>query len=98
MPAYVIADVSVHDAEQYKEYIVMAPVSIAQYGGRYLARGGAKESLEGSWQPTRLVILEFPTMARAKEWWSSPEYAPAKALRNKTASANLMLLDGYNPA
>jgi uncharacterized protein (DUF1330 family) len=97
MPAYVIADVSVHDPAQYDDYKRMAPASIAQYGGRYLARGGATEALEGDWRPTRLVILEFPSYARAKEWWGSSEYAPAKALRNRTASSNLMLLEGYDP-
>jgi uncharacterized protein (DUF1330 family) len=97
MAAYVIADVSVHDADSYDDYKRMAPVSIAKYGGRYLARGGATEPLEGTWRPTRLVILEFPTYARAKEWWASAEYAPAKALRHQTATSNLMLLEGFDP-
>jgi uncharacterized protein (DUF1330 family) len=94
MPAYVVVDVDVKDRERYAEYIKLAPPSIAQYGGRYLARAGRTETLEGEWQPRRFVILEFPTFERAKEWWSSPEYAPAKALRQATAATEMVLTEG----
>jgi uncharacterized protein (DUF1330 family) len=94
MSAYVVVDVDVKDKERYAEYIKLAPPSIAQYGGRYLARAGRTETLEGEWRPRRFVILEFPTYERAKEWWSSPEYAPAKALRQATADAEMVLTEG----
>ena len=94
MPAYVIVHVEVTNPAEYEDYKKMTPASIAVYGGRFLARGGATEVLEGSWQPKRLVILEFPSAEVARTWWSSPEYAPAKALRNKTANSELILLEG----
>jgi uncharacterized protein (DUF1330 family) len=98
MPAYVIAEVTVRDATTYERYKELAPPSIALYGGRYVARGGATETLEGSWRPTRLVILEFPSVERAREWWNSPEYAPAKALRQSCAETEILLVDGLSRA
>ena len=74
MTAYVIADVEVIDAAGYEEYRRQVPATIAAHGGRYLARGGATEKLEGSWLPKRCVILEFPDMATFKRWWDSPKY------------------------
>jgi uncharacterized protein (DUF1330 family) len=96
MPAYVVVHVQVHDASRYDEYKQLAPESIRRYGGRYLTRGGAVEVLEGDWVPKRLVILEFPTMERAKEWWGSPEYAAPKALRHATAESTMVLLEGLD--
>jgi uncharacterized protein (DUF1330 family) len=94
MPAYLVVQVKVKDPVNYERYKGMAPASIAQYGGRYLARGGQTEILEGTWRPSRLVILEFPTMARAREWWNSPEYAEAKALRQATTETEMLLVEG----
>jgi uncharacterized protein (DUF1330 family) len=98
MPAFLIAQVTVRDATTYERYKELAPPSIALYGGRYVARGGATETLEGSWRPTRLVILEFPSVERAREWWNSPEYAPAKALRQSCAETEILLVDGLSRA
>jgi uncharacterized protein (DUF1330 family) len=94
MAAYVIVQITVKDPETYERYRALAPASITQYDGRYLARGGATETLEGTWKPARLVILEFPSAARARAWWSSPEYAPAKALRQECADAEMLLVEG----
>jgi uncharacterized protein (DUF1330 family) len=94
MPAYVVVNVDVKDPVRYKDYIAMAPPSIAQYGGRYIARGGPVDVMEGDWTPKRFVILEFPSVARAKEWWDSPEYAAAKALRQATAETELVITEG----
>lgn len=94
MSAYVVVDVTVHDPARYDDYKGQAPASIAQYGGRYLARGGRTEVLEGEWTPGRLVILEFPTLERAKEWLASAEYAPARALRHATAHTNMVAIEG----
>lgn len=95
MPAYLAVQIVVKDRETYERYKLMAPVSIAQYGGRYLVRGGASETLEGSWHPARLAVLEFPSMERAREWWASPEYAEAKALRQASAETEMLLIEGY---
>ena len=94
MPAYVIADIDVHDPVRYADYRAMVPASIEAYGGRFLARGGNVESLEGPWRPKRTVILEFPSVERAKAWWDSEEYAPAKALRRSASQGSLILLEG----
>lgn len=94
MPAYVIVDIEVTDPEGYKEYVKIAPATVAQYGGCYLARGGHTEVLEGDWQPKRLVILEFPSVDQAKAWLNSPEYAPARALRHRYAHSNMVVIEG----
>lgn len=94
MPAYILVDIEIHDPGTYEKYKTLAPPSIAAYGGRYLARGGATEALEGGWTPKRLVILEFPSMERARAWWSSPEYAEAKQMRNAAARSKMLLLEG----
>ena len=94
MPAYIVVDITVEDAQTYERYRALAPPSIALYGGRYLVRGGATEALEGTWTPSRLVILEFPTAERAQAWWASPEYAEAKALRQTCARTDMLLVEG----
>lgn len=94
MPAYVVVEIAVQDADTYERYKQLAPPSIATHGGRYLVRGGATEVLEGTWHPPRFVILEFPTAEQARAWWSSPEYAPAKALRNACAQTEMILVQG----
>jgi uncharacterized protein (DUF1330 family) len=94
MPAYVIAQVTVRDAATYQRYRELAPISIAAYGGRYLARGGATMTLTGGWQPTRLVVVEFPSVGEARAWWDSPEYAEAKSIREASADAQIVLTEG----
>ena len=94
MPGYVIVDIDVHDPVVYEEYKKMAPPSIALYGGKYLARGGATEVVEGDWSPKRFVILQFESLARANEWLNSPEYAPALRLRRQSATSRMILTEG----
>ncbi|MBZ5648738.1 MAG: DUF1330 domain-containing protein [Acidobacteriia bacterium] len=94
MAAYVVVEIEVKEAQRYERYKQLAPPSITKFGGKYLARGGETETLEGSWSPKRLVILEFPTMERAKEWWASKEYAEAKGLRQACAATKMVLLEG----
>ena len=94
MAAYVIADVEITDPVQYAAYIRIVPPTIAHYGGRFLVRGGRTETLEGDWNPRRLVILEFPTCEHARQWWASEEYSAPKALRQSASVGNLILVDG----
>jgi uncharacterized protein (DUF1330 family) len=94
MPAYIVVEVEVLDKERYENYKQMVPPSLAAYGGRFLVRGGAAETLEGTWSPKRLVILEFPSVERAKAWWESSEYADAKALRQATARTQMIVVEG----
>lgn len=94
MPAFVVVNVDVKDPARYERYKQLAQDSIPVYGGRYLARGGTVEILEGAWSPKRLVILEFPSVERAKAWWASTEYADGKALRQATAHTDMVLIEG----
>lgn len=94
MPAYVVVDIQVQDPVRYEEYKLQAGPSVSAFGGRYLARGGAVTRLEGDWTPGRFVILEFPSAARAKEWWDSDLYRPIKALRQASASSRMILVEG----
>lgn len=96
MPAYVIALVEILQPERYPEYKEMAQRSIASHGGRYLARGGQVEVLEGEWNPRRTVILEFENMERAKAWWNCEEYREGKALRQAIARSTLLLVEGLH--
>jgi len=94
MTAYAIFDVEVTDPARYEDYKKLAPPVIAAFGGRYLARGGAAEMLEGDWIPNRVVILEFPTVEKAREWLLSPEYREARALRHETARTRAIVVQG----
>ncbi|HEY8121353.1 MAG TPA: DUF1330 domain-containing protein [Myxococcota bacterium] len=94
MPAYVIADVEVFDPAGFEEYRQRVPGTIARYDGRYLVRGGECDTREGDWCPRRLIVLEFPSLARAREWFASPEYAPLIVLRQRTARTKLVFADG----
>src|SRR4051794_34011947 len=85
MPAYVIVDIKITNPEDYEEYKKLTPSSITAFDGKFIVRGGKTENLEGNWQPQRVVILEFPSVDRAKQWWNSTEYAPAKSIRQKSA-------------
>src|SRR5947208_13905377 len=95
MSAYVIVEVTIHDPEAYKDYMKVTAAAIAAYDGKFIVRGGKSESLEGNWQPQRMVVLEFPTVKRAKEWWSSEHYAPAKKIRQRTATTKMIVVEGY---
>ena len=94
MPAYVIARVQVADAEKYREYTKVTPGVIAQYGGRFVARASQVVTLEGPEETHRIVILEFPSMAAAKAWYSSPEYQEARRLRLGCATGTLIAVGG----
>lgn len=94
MAAYMIVELVITDAEGFERYREMVPPTIAAYGGRYLARGGAISTMEGSWEPKRITVLEFPSVEQARAWWDSPEYAEAKALRQRTADTKMIIVEG----
>ncbi len=94
MTAYVIVDIDVHDPVGYEEYKKLAPAAVSLYGGKYIARGGRTEVLEGSWSPSRLVILQFEDVERAKKWLNSAEYSEARAMRHRTARSNMVVIEG----
>jgi len=94
MAAYFIVDVDVHDQQGIEEYRKGVPATIAEYGGRFLVRGGACSRFEGEWEPKRLVVLEFPSVEQARRWYDSEEYRELKALRMRTAKTHLLLVEG----
>lgn len=96
MPAYVIVEIEITDPVAYEEYKLYTPASIAAYDGRFVVRGGKTESLEGDWTPQRIVVLEFPDVERAKEWWNSPEYAKAKGIRQRSANTKMLVVEGFS--
>ena len=95
MPAYLIADTHITDQSTYDKYKQQVAPLIAKFGGRFLVRGGPHEVLEGSWQPSRLVLIEFPDMKALKSWYGSPEYAPLLALRQPAATDHLVAVEGF---
>ena len=94
MAAYVIVDVEVLDPVAYQRYKEQVPATLAAYGGRFVARGGRAERLEGDWQPQRIVILEFESLERARAWWGSAEYAGPKTLRQSASTADMIVVEG----
>ena len=94
MPAYVIVDADVHDPEVYKTYMAASPGAVTAAGGRFVVRGGATVTLEGDWQPKRVVMLEFEDLAAAQAWYASDEYQAAKALRAGVAELKIIAVEG----
>jgi uncharacterized protein (DUF1330 family) len=94
MAAYVIARVDVTDPAKYENYKALAPAAIQQYGGKYLARGGALEMLEGPEETRRVVVLEFADMDAARAFYNSPEYQAAKKEREGAAEGQFMIIEG----
>ena len=94
MAAYVIASIEVTDPELYAEYRAQVLPTVERHGGRFLVRGGASEVLEGSWQPQRVVVLEFPDLDSARRWYSSDEYRPLIDLRGRASDGHLLLVEG----
>jgi uncharacterized protein (DUF1330 family) len=94
MPAYVFANIRVDDPVAYEQYLRMVPATIESFGGRYLARGGRVEVLEGAIVPGRTIILEFPAFEDAERWYHSEEYCAAKTVRQSCAKGELIIVDG----
>jgi uncharacterized protein (DUF1330 family) len=94
MSAYVIVDVDVHDPVLYEEYKKHTPGSLTPFGGRFVVRGGDTHTLEGDWKPTRIVVLEFPTVEKAKEWWDSDTYRHARDIRHRAARTKMIVVQG----
>ena len=94
MPAYIVVDIEITDPAAFEEYRKSVPATVEKYGGRFVVRGGRAETLEGSWSPRRIVVLEFPTFERAKEWWASDEYRAPKTLRQSASISSLIVVQG----
>lgn len=95
MAAYVLVSVDVHDPEGYREYTAQTPGTVERYGGRFIVRGGAYETVEGEWQPKRIVVVEFPSMEQARAWYASPEYQTILPIRQHNSTCEfLTFVDG----
>jgi uncharacterized protein (DUF1330 family) len=94
MPAYIIVEIEILDPVGYEEYKQLAGATVKKYGGKYVVRGGKTEVLEGDWQPKRIVVLEFESAQRAKEWLNCEEYREPRKMRHHTARTNMILVEG----
>ena len=94
MAAYLVVDIEVTNPAQFEEYKKLAPAAIAEYGGRYLIRGGAYEVIEGNWKPQRLTVVEFDSMEKAKAFYNSPGYQTAIKARLGAANMKMLLVQG----
>jgi uncharacterized protein (DUF1330 family) len=96
VPAFVIVETDIEDAAQYERYKAASPAAVASGGGRFVARGGELAVLEGDWDPSRVVILEFPDLEAAKRWYDSPEYVEARKLREGAARLRMVAVQGLD--
>jgi uncharacterized protein (DUF1330 family) len=94
MAALVVVNVDIKDPVLYEEYKKLAHRTVLAHGGRYVVRGGKVDVLEGSWRPARFVVLEFPSVERAKAWWDSDDYRAARDLRNRIAVTDMIVVEG----
>lgn len=94
MSAYVIFDVEIRDAAQYQEFMASVKPELEKAGGKYLARGGAHRIYEGDWEPRRLVLLEFPSVAAFETFYNGPTYQGLKSIRDACSSARLVSVEG----
>jgi len=96
MKAYIIIDVIMRDVARMEAYKKLVPATLASFDGKFIVRGGSTEVLEGDWNPERIVIIEFPSMEKARAWWSSDDYAPAKSIRQSAAVTKMIMIEGMS--
>ena len=94
MSAYVLVEINIYDQELYEEYKKMTPDSVRKFGGKFVVRGGPTLNLEGDWNPERMVLLKFPSVERAREWWESEDYTRARIIRQRAAETKMIILEG----
>ena len=94
MSAYVIVEIDIVDPTGYEEYKKLAGATVENYGGKYIVRGGAVETLEGDWKPKRIVVLEFESVHRAKEWLNCEAYREPRKMRHRTAKTKMIVVEG----
>ena len=94
MAAYIIADIDITDPVKYEDYKKLTPGAVAKHGGRFVARGGQTATLEGTWKPGRVVIIEFPTFEQARNFYTSVEYTAARRARAGAATFRMIAVDG----
>ncbi len=95
MSAYIIVDIAIHDPQQYKEYVKLAPGFVEKHQGRYVVRGGEVDVVEGNWHPQRLVVVEFPSTEHAHAFLQDPDYQSVAAMRHAATTSNLIVVEGH---
>ncbi|AFL85605.1 MULTISPECIES: DUF1330 domain-containing protein [Belliella] len=93
MPALVLVEVEIHNPELYEDYKKLSLPAVEAFGGKFVVRGAQTESLEGDWNPQRLVVLEFPSVERAKEWYNSEQYTTAKNIRFQASKGKMLVVE-----
>lgn len=96
MRAFVIVEISIHNPELYEEYKKLTPASIASYGGKFVVRGGRTVTMEGNWNPQRIVVTEFPSVEKAVEWWHSEGYEKARKIREASADTKMIIVEAID--
>jgi uncharacterized protein (DUF1330 family) len=94
MAAYLISTIEITDPAGYEDYRKRVGAPLAQYGGRFLVRGGEIDYAEGEWRPKRVVVVEFESMEKARAFYHSPEYAEAIKIRQRTSKSSVILVQG----
>jgi uncharacterized protein (DUF1330 family) len=94
MAAYIIFDVEIFDMARYGEFMVKVKPAIEAAGGRYLARGGEHKVVEGSWQPSRIVLFEFPSMSEAEAFYYGEVYQGLRTIRDECSSGSVVMVEG----
>jgi uncharacterized protein (DUF1330 family) len=94
MPAYIIVEIDILDPVGYEEYKKLAGATVERYGGKYIVRGGPTETLEGDWHPKRIVVLQFESLQRAKNWLNSEDYREPRKMRHRTAKTKMIVVEG----
>lgn len=94
MPAYVVVTVEITDPSAYEEYRARALATVQKFGGRFLARGGALEVIEGDWEPERVILLEFPDMGTVRRWYDSDDYQAIIPYRSSSSKFNMVMVEG----
>ena len=94
MAGYVIIEVEITDAGRYGEFLGQVTGTVEAHGGKFIARGGAIDVVEGDWTPPRLAILKFDSVEQAKAWLNSPEYTALNELRTSSSKINMVVVEG----
>lgn len=97
MAAYAIANISIKNQDAYAEYSKQVPETVSRWGGRFIVRGGSLEKLDGDWEPKRLVVIEFPNLETAQNWYRSDEYQAILPIRLANSEGGVVLVEGYGP-
>ena len=94
MNAYLILDIEIHDLNVFQSYVSEIPTFVEKHYGRYVVLGGEAEAIEGNWKPQRLVVIEFPSKENAQEFLKDPDAQPIFAIRHKSTTSKLILVEG----